>query len=106
MTNINHNLCDAAHILPYSNCDYNEKYDTHNGILLSKNMHAAFDKNYFTIDENTCRVVILYDNINNIITKDLELDEINNKYISELNNTQSKYFLNKRNKERKLNELK
>ena len=98
LTSINYNLCDAAHILPYIDCDYNEKYDIHNGILLSKNMHAAFDKNYFMIDEHTCRVVILYDNISNIITKDLELDKMNNRYIPELDNVKSKYFLNKRNK--------
>jgi predicted restriction endonuclease len=97
LTNINNTLCDAAHILPYCDCNDIEKYDTHNGILLSKNMHSAFDKNYFKIDEHTCRVVILYDHIRYINIADLELDTINNKYIPQLDNAKSKYFLSKRN---------
>jgi hypothetical protein len=98
LTNINHNLCDAAHLLPYADCDYNEKSDIKNGILLNKNMHCAFDKNYFIIDEKSCRIKIIYKNVNESIIKDLELHKINNKYIHKLDNDRSKYFLKKRNK--------
>ena len=60
-------------------------------------MHCAFDKNYFIINENSCRINIIYKNVNEIIIKDLELDKMNNKYIPELDNDRSKYFLKKRN---------
>lgn len=100
LTNINSGLCEAAHILPYNECNDFQKYNDNNGILLSCNMHKAFDKNYFTIDANTCKVQILYrnisnDNIDNI--KEIELHEINNKYIKQLDNNISKYFLKMRN---------
>ena len=50
ITDIHPNLCDACHIIPYS---VSNNYDVNNGILLSKNMHAAFDRKYFTIDEKS-----------------------------------------------------
>ena len=61
-------------------------------------MHCAFDKNYFIIDEKSCRIKIIYKNVNESIIKDLELHKINNKYIHKLDNDRSKYFLKKRNK--------
>ena len=86
-------ICEAAHIYPYSNCNELEKYNENNGILLSPNMHKAFDKNYFTIDENTCRIIIL----NNTYNNNIGLENIKNKYISQLDNFESKLFLKKRN---------
>ena len=99
LTNINSTLCEAAHILPYNKCGYLEKYCENNGILLSANMHKAFDKNFFTIDENTCKVKILFNNISNanININNIELESINNMYIKQLDNEQSKYFLQQRN---------
>lgn len=100
LTNINSTLCDAAHILPYNKCDDLEKDCENNGILLSANMHKAFDKNFFTIDEHTCKVKILFNNISdvNIDITDIELERVNNIYIKQLDNEQSKYFLHQRNK--------
>ena len=68
-------------------------------------MHKAFDRNLFTIDENTCKVKILEENIlkidNNIDIKiNLEeygLDKIKDKYIFTLDNEESKKYLKKRN---------
>ena len=123
LDNINYTLCDAAHILPHSECDNKlDAYNVNNGILLSSTMHKAFDRNLFTIDENTCKVKILEENIlkinknnnknniNNINNKDnkdninikinLEeygLDKIKDKYIFTLDNEESKKYLNKRN---------
>jgi predicted restriction endonuclease len=103
LTNVNPYLCEAAHIFPYSDCNKNEKHDINNGILLSCNMHKAFDNNYFTIDEKTCRIVLLYNNIKKHHFKIDDFEFINNKYISTLDNKESKYYLCKRNK--KLNNI-
>ena len=99
LTNISCELCEAAHILQYNKCDELEKYCKHNGILLSANMHKAFDKHYFTIDETTCKVKILLNNISysNIELVDINLESINNMYIKQLDNKESKAFLQKRN---------
>jgi hypothetical protein len=106
LDNINYTLCDAAHILPHSECDNKlDAYNVNNGILLSSTMHKAFDRNLFTIDENTCKVKILEENIlkidNNIDIKiNLEeygLDKIKDKYIFTLDNEESKKYLKKRN---------
>lgn len=99
LTNIISDVCEAAHILPYNQCVELEKYNKHNGILLSANMHKAFDKHYFTIDETTCKVKILFNNISdNIDLIDINLENINNMYIKQLDNKESKDFLQKRNK--------
>ena len=84
LDNINYTLCDAEHILPHSECDNKlDAYNVNNGILLSSTMHKAFDRNLFTIDENTCKVKILEENIlkinkNNIDNKNNK-DNIDNK---------------------------
>lgn len=103
LDNLNASLCEAAHILPYSNCkNKKEKYDINNGILLSCNMHKAFDRNLFTFDEKTCKVKILEDNIFKLDkTKNLKefgLEKIKDKYISELDNKITKDYIKRRNK--------
>lgn len=95
-------LCEAAHILPYSECkSKKDKYNVNNGILLSSTMHKAFDRNFFTIDEKTCKVKILEENIlaieENIKLKDFGLENLKDKYIKLLDNEESKKFLEKRN---------
>ena len=111
LDNINYTLCDAAHILPHSECDnILDAYNVNNGILLSSTMHKAFDRNLFTIDENTCKVKILEENILKIDNKDTKdtkdikinleeygLDKIKDKYIFTLDNVESKKYLKKRN---------
>jgi len=98
---IDSKLCDAAHIFPYSECKNNkEKYDVNNGILLSATLHKAYDRNYFLIDENTCKIKILYDNLkkDNIDSiKDIGLEGFEDHYIPELDNIKGKEFLKKRN---------
>lgn len=100
ITNTHYKLCEACHILPYSNSKKKEKFDVNNGILLSSTLHKAFDRNYFTIDEKTCKTKIIE---KNIIKDDIDKDEIKklikeNKYIKEVDNKKSKYYLKNRNK--------
>jgi predicted restriction endonuclease len=100
ITGISHSICEAAHILPYSKCKDFEKDDEFNSILLSANMHKSFDKNYFTIDSDTCKIKILFDNIikDNINSlSSLDIECINGKYIQELDNARSKNYIKCRN---------
>jgi putative restriction endonuclease len=47
--NPNQNLVDGAHIIPFS-CSFDSRID--NGISLCKNHHWAFDRGWFSIDDN------------------------------------------------------
>ena len=102
LTGINYKLCEAAHILPYSECKKKkDKFSVNNGILLSATMHKAFDRNYFTIDDKTCKVKILKknmekDEIKN--PKEINLEDKDGVYIPELDNPESKNFIKERNK--------
>ena len=42
----------ASHIKAYSECDRSEKYDINNGLLLSANIDALFDRHLISFDEN------------------------------------------------------
>ena len=100
ISDTHYKLCEACHILPYSNAKKKEKFDIDNGILLSSTLHKAFDRNYFTIDEKTCKTKILEENI---IKDNLDKDDIlnlidENKYIEQLDNKKCKLYLKKRNK--------
>lgn len=101
LTGVNYKLCEAAHILPYSECkNKKDKYSVNNGILLSATMHKAFDRNYFTIDDKTCKVKLLLnkiklDNIDN--PKELDLEDKEGIYIQELDNPDSKKYIKERN---------
>lgn len=100
ITGIDHNICEAAHILPYCKCSPHEKYDNFNCILLSANMHKSFDKNYFTIDPLTAKIKIMFDNLrkDNIdLLAELGLDGIDGMYIKQLDNPVSKNYLERRN---------
>jgi len=98
---INSKLCDAAHIFPYSECKKNnDKYNVNNGILLSATLHKAYDRNYFIIDEKTCQIKILYDNLKKDSIEDLKdigLNGFEDFYIKELDNKEGKAYLLKRN---------
>ena len=99
ISNTHYKLCEACHILPYSESKKKEKFDVNNGILLSSTIHKAFDRKYFTIDENTCKIKILEENIkkDNLDKNDI-IDLIDeNKYIKNLDNKNCKYYLKKRN---------
>jgi len=97
--NLDYTLCEACHIIPYSESDKNQKFDVFNGILLTPTLHKIYDKNYFKIDENSCRVKILEENIinNNISIYDIKRLVKNGKYIPELDNPKSKEYLKIRN---------
>ena len=88
LTGVNYKLCEAAHILPYSECkNKKDKYSVNNGILLSATMHKAFDRNYFTIDDKTCKVKLLLEKIKNDDIgnpKELDLEDKEGIYIQEL----------------------
>ena len=95
-TNIDYEICQACHLVPYSECDNTfQKEDEFNGILLCNNLHVAFDKNFFTIDENTCTVKML---VPECYWKKYDIEGINGLYIPELDNIISKNYLFKRNK--------
>ena len=86
-------LADACHILERKNSLATfDKNDIYNGILLSKTLHKAFDKKYFTFNEETSKVKILKPHIN---LHDIGL--IDGKYIWQLDNEKSKYYLKLRN---------
>lgn len=42
----------ASHIKPYKVSEQNERFDSNNGLLLSKNMDSLFDLGYITFDDN------------------------------------------------------
>jgi hypothetical protein len=44
---------EACHIVPFSICDNNEKYDPNNGILLKSDLHELFDEYIFSINPET-----------------------------------------------------
>ena len=83
-------VCEACHILPYSEChDVLKKYDVNNGILLRRDLHSLYDKNLFLIDQNDCKIKInpitSLDDIQNY-----NLNDYKDKYIKELDNPKSK----------------
>ena len=45
-------MCEACHIIPYSESDYNNMYNVNNGLLLSSGLHTLFDKYMFSINKN------------------------------------------------------
>mgnify|MGYP001179765974 CR=1 FL=1 len=98
---IHSSLCDAAHILPYSDCENsNDKYDVNNGILLSATLHKAYDRNYFWIDENSCQIKINYSALAKDEIDDLKavgLNGFEDFYVPELDNKYGKEYLRKRN---------
>jgi len=101
ISKMNNKICEAAHILPFSICNDEQKYDINNGILLSSNLHKAYDKGYFIIDEITCKIKINYnilkkDNINNL--DEIDLLDKNNYYIEALDTIECKKYLKMHNK--------
>ena len=48
--------CETCHILPFSECSEDEKYDINNVLLLSPNIHTLFDNRQIKINPDTQRV--------------------------------------------------
>lgn len=85
------NFIDACHLLEFKDSKLENDENEFNGILLTKTLHDAFDKNFFIIEHSTCCVKILkHDKIfNNLNLK-------NGIYISHLDNPKSKSYLRQR----------
>ena len=43
----------ACHVKPFSKCDFTNKYDKNNGILLKADLHELFDDYIFSINPDT-----------------------------------------------------
>ena len=90
-------VCEACHIIPFSECqDVFKKYDVNNGILLTRNLHKLYDQNLFYICENDCKIKInpktaMEDILN------YNLNDYKDKNIKELDNPKSKKYLEIRN---------
>lgn len=54
-------ICEACHIIPYSESDDNNKYDISNGLLLSASIHKLFDN--YNMSINNYGYVVLSDRI-------------------------------------------
>lgn len=50
--------CDTSHIKPYSECDFDERNDPDNCILLDKSLHTLFDNYFWTINPKTKRIEV------------------------------------------------
>ena len=89
--------CEAAHIIPYNNCDNDKKYDINNGLLLESGIHKLFDKYLWSINGN--KVIISnkilnndqYANINLYNKKELQLNKKQKMFLK-------KHFKNFKNK--------
>jgi len=82
--------CEAAHIIPFSQCSNDNKYDIDNGLLLESGIHKLFDKYLWSINNNNKIVIsneILNDESYNILNKH------NNKLIK-LNKNQMNNMIN------------
>lgn len=51
ITGDNHEICEAAHIIPYSE---SRSFDIANGLLLNRCLHVMFDKYLWTINSSEC----------------------------------------------------
>jgi len=51
------NVLIASHIVPWADADDNQRLDVHNGILLSPNYDALFDRHLITF-ENTGKIIL------------------------------------------------
>lgn len=60
-------ICQVAHIYPYAKCEFNEKYDESNGLLLSVELHILFDNDKFKIEPET-QIITFTDDILNDTT--------------------------------------
>jgi hypothetical protein len=92
-------VCEACHIIPYVDCNKNEKYDINNGILLTSSLHKLFDTYMFSINPDDKRVhfnkKILNDNNYCNHTKySGEVVKLNNETCRYLKNHYNKFIVN------------
>ncbi len=82
-------MCEACHIIPYSECNECEKYDINNGLLLESGIHKLFDKYSWSINPITQHIEISSTLLND---KSYELINKYNNY--KLNININKHILN------------
>jgi len=58
-------MCDIAHIVPFSKGTEYEKYDVNNGIILSSELHKLFDKKILKINQETLMIEIAPEKLQN-----------------------------------------
>ena len=54
-------VCDACHIIEFSKCNINDKYNINNGILLRKDLHKLFDDKKLIIKPDTLTIQLTDD---------------------------------------------
>lgn len=79
--------CEIAHIIPFSRCLEEDKYNSYNGIIFSANIHKCFDKYYFSI--NNKKEVIVHPNI---LTKNYSITKYNGYIIKNIPEQSLKYI--------------
>ena len=85
ITGDNHEICEAAHIIPYSESG---TFDIANGLLLNRCLHTMFDKYLWTINLMGCIVfsdrIYNHDNFHNYKNyngKKINIDLESKKYL-------------------------
>ena len=79
-------VCQACHIIPFSICTEEQKYDSNNGLLLSADIHLLFDDYLLSINPIRSCVVLC-----NELLNDIHYNIYHNKKII-LNNIQLNYL--------------
>lgn len=82
------NTCDAAHIIPYSILDTNDKYNIDNGLLLRTDLHRYFDNKILKINPYT--LVVSFDT--EWLNKNKNYEEYNNIKVN-INENSIKYLI-------------
>jgi hypothetical protein len=76
ITNRFSKVCQACHIIPFSICSEEQKYDPDNGLLLSADIHILFDNYLLSINPNTLQVILSDELLNNDDYNQYHLQEI------------------------------
>ena len=82
------NTCDAAHIIPYSKLDTNNKYNIDNGLLIRTDLHRYFDNKILKINPQT--LIISFDS--EWLNKNKNYEEYNNIKV-DINENSIKYLI-------------
>ena len=69
-------VCQACHIIPYSICTEEQKYDPDNGLLLSADIHLLFDNYLLSINPISKQVILSDELLNNDDYNQYHLKEI------------------------------
>ena len=70
----------ASHIKPYAKCEENERFDSDNGLLLSKNIDNLFDSGWITFEDDG--TVLCSDNLDIRIKLELQKQKLDKKYLN------------------------